>query len=48
LKDSFYVDYLVTGEQTPEHALSLYEASSNNLASGGSRLGNGSVIVKLY
>jgi hypothetical protein len=34
LKDSFYVDDLVTGEQTPEHALSLYQASRNNLASG--------------
>ena len=34
LKDSFYVDDLVTGEQTPEHALSLYEVASNNFPSG--------------
>ena len=38
LKDSFYVDDLVSGEQTSDKAFLLYEQASEGLAKGGFRL----------
>ena len=38
LKNSFYVDDLVTGEQTEEKAYVLYEEAKDRLASGGFKL----------
>lgn len=38
MKHSFYVDDLVAGEQTDDHALLLYESANKRLAEGGFKL----------